>query len=57
MSNVMIGSCACGMYGVSSRQKSCLTKEFRKLYKPAKRYMSRDQKIAIALNKCNVKRK
>jgi hypothetical protein len=57
MSNVMIGSCACGMYGVSSGQKSCLTKEFRKLYKPAKRYMSRDQKVAIALNKCNVKRK
>jgi hypothetical protein len=42
---------------VSSGQKSCLTREFRKLYKPAKRYMSRDQKIAIALNKCNVKRK
>jgi hypothetical protein len=41
----------------SSGQKSCLTKEFRKLYKPAKRYMSRDQKVAIALNKCNVKRK
>ena len=48
--NVMIGA-------VSSGQKACLTKEFRKLYKPSKRYMARDQKVAIALNKCNVKRK
>ena len=42
---------------VSSGQKACLTREFRKLYKPAKRYMARNQKVAIALNKCNVKRK
>ena len=48
--NVMIGA-------VSSGQKACLTKEFRKLYKPSKRYMARQQKVAIALNKCNVKRK
>ena len=48
--NVMIGA-------VSSGQKACLTKEFRKLYKPSKRYMAREQKVAIALNKCNVNRK
>jgi hypothetical protein len=39
---------------VSSSQKGCLTKEFRKLYVPSKRSMSREQKVAIALNKCNI---
>lgn len=42
---------------ISSGQKGCLTKEFRKLYVPSKRSMSREQKVAIALNKCNIKRK
>ena len=50
MSNVMIGA-------ISSGKKSCLTREFRKLYKPSKKSMARKQKIAIALNKCNIKRK
>ena len=39
---------------ISSGKKSCLTKEFRKLYVPNKKSMSREQKIAIALNKCNI---
>lgn len=43
--------------GAIPRQTRCLTREFRKLYVPAKRTMSRKQKIAIALNKCGVKRK
>ena len=42
---------------VSSGKKACLTREFRKLYKPSKAYMARDQKVAIALNKCNIERK
>ena len=50
MSNVMIGA-------ISSGKKACLTREFRKLYKPSKKSMARKQKIAIALNKCNIKRK
>lgn len=39
---------------ISSGKKSCLTREFRKLYVPSKKSMSRDQKVAIALNKCNI---
>ena len=50
MSNVMIGA-------ISSGKKACLTREFRKLYVPSKKYMSREQKVAIALNKCNIKRR
>ena len=42
---------------ISSGKKGCLTKEFRKLYAPGKKFMSRQQKVAIALNKCNIKRK
>lgn len=42
---------------VSSGKKACLTREFRKLYVPSKKSMPRDQKVAIALNKCNIKRK
>lgn len=45
------------MIGALSKQDACLKKEFHKLYSPAKRYMSREQKVAIALNKCGVKRK
>ena len=48
--NVMIGA-------ISSGKKACLTREFRKLYVPSKRSMPRSQKVAIALNKCNIKRK
>lgn len=50
MSNVMIGA-------ISSGKKGCLTKEFRKLYAPGKKFMSRQQKVAIALNKCNIRKK
>lgn len=50
MSNVMIGA-------ISAGKKGCLTKEFRKLYAAGKKSMSREQKVAIALNKCNIKRK
>ena len=42
---------------ISSGKKGCLTREFRKLYVPSKKSMSRDQKVAIALNKCNIKRR
>ena len=42
---------------ISSGKKACLTREFRKLYVPSKKSMSRDQKVAIALNKCNIKRR
>ena len=38
-------------------RKSCLKKEFHKLYAPEKSYMGRKQKIAIALNKCKVPKK
>ena len=43
-----------GLGALSSGKKGCLTKEFRKLYVPSKRSMSREQKVAIALNKCNI---
>lgn len=42
---------------ISSGKKACLTREFRKLYVPSKKSMPRDQKVAIALNKCNIERK
>ena len=45
--NIMIGT-------ISPGKKGCLTKEFRKLYAPGKKFISRKQKIAIALNKCNI---
>lgn len=50
MNNVMIGA-------LSSGKKACVTRKFRELYKPGARKRSRDQKVAIALNACNVKRK
>ena len=56
MNNIMIGSLY-GIGAISSGKKGCLTKEFRKLYVPSKKSMSREQKVAIALNKCNIKRK
>jgi len=40
---------------VSSGKKSCLTREFRKLKK--KRSMAQKQKVAIALNVCNIPRR
>lgn len=40
---------------LSSGKKSCLTKEFRKLKN--KRSMSQKQKVAIALNVCNIPKK
>jgi hypothetical protein len=53
MNNIMIGSLY-GVGAISPGKKGCLTKEFRKLYVPSKKSMSREQKIAIALNKCNI---
>jgi len=50
MNNVMIGA-------LSSGKKACVTRKFRELYKPGAKKRSRDQKVAIALNACNVKRK
>ena len=40
---------------LSSGKKGCLTREFRKLKK--KRSMAQKQKVAIALNVCNIPRK
>jgi len=40
---------------LSLGKKSCLTREFRKLKK--KRSMAQNQKVAIALNVCNIPRK
>ena len=40
---------------ISSGKKACLTIEFRKLKK--KRSMAQNQKVAIALNVCNIPRK
>ena len=45
----------CMIGGLKPSTKGCLTKEFRALKK--KRSMSQAQKVAIALNKCKVKRK
>jgi len=45
----------CMIGGLKPSQKGCLTREFRLLKK--KRKMSQDQKVAIALNKCKIKRK
>ena len=50
MSNVMIGA-------LSSGKKACVTKKFRELYKPGAKKRSREQKVAIALQACNVKSK
>ncbi len=41
--------------GASTKQKACLSKEFKKLKR--KRSMPQKQKVAVALNVCNVKRK
>jgi len=48
-------ACSCMIGGLTPSQKGCLTREFRLLKK--KRKMSQAQKVAIALNKCKVKRK
>jgi hypothetical protein len=39
----------------TKKQTACLTKEFKKLKK--KKSMAQKQKVAIALNVCNVTRK
>ena len=44
--SVFIGS-------TTTAQRNCLSKEFKKLY-AKKKFIPRKQKIAIALNTCNV---